>query len=426
MTRATAPSAPSASRSTSRHRTGRTLVIIALALALVVGGIVGWRAWTTRAQGEPQAVEFAEATISPELADATVLALGEATHGNAELQLLRLSLAQKLPQFRAIALEEDYGSVAMVDDFVQGGPGTAQEAARRFGFVLNHTAEMAAVLQGIRDLNADRPPTERIQLVGIDVQRVDANRELSLGWLRQHEPAEAAAVRAALEPWTDGTASGDGAAERRAAAKPSVDRLVTAIEAAPDDERKQLALNAAVTLQQHIALRSSDCRYSEVRAELLAANMSRTVAEQRARSNDHTLLFAHNGHVDKASVAFPHPDLGELLVQEYGEKYRAIGTEVRHATLISGTKQERWQVELDNPTPLRGIFAGTEQGYLEFASATPENRELLERRVPMASAGESFRQWQAWIGPLHAVPMVPADSYDALVLVARATPVTPL
>ncbi|MGD7707538.1 hypothetical protein [Microlunatus sp. Y2014] len=51
---------------------------------------------------------------------------------------------------------------------------------------------------------------------------------------------------------------------------------------------------------------------------------------------------------------------------------------------------------------------------------------LLERRVPMASAGESFRQWQAWIGPLRAVPMVPADSYDALVLVARATPVTPL
>ena len=89
-----------------RRRRGRSLIIVVLALALVAvaGGAVHW--WQTRPQGNPQAVEFATAPLSPELTGATVLALGEATHGNAEFQRLRLSLVQKLPEFRALVLEE--------------------------------------------------------------------------------------------------------------------------------------------------------------------------------------------------------------------------------------------------------------------------------------------------------------------------------
>ena len=68
----------------------------------------------------------------------------------------------------------------------------------------------------------------------------------------------------------------------------------------------------------------------------------------------------------------------------------------------------------------------TEQGYLEFATASAENRELLGRPVRMASAGERFEQWQAWIPWFNSVEMVPTASYDALILVDRAAPTTPL
>ena len=409
-----------------RRRRGRALIIVVLALALVAvaGGAVHW--WQTRPQGNPQAVEFATAPLSPELTGATVLALGEATHGNAEFQRLRLGLVQKLPEFRALVLEEDYGSTARVNEFIQGGPGTAEEAVQRFGFVLNHTAEMAEVLRWLRDRNADVPAEQRVQLVGIDVQRIDANKEIALSWLTRHDPDVAKRLRAQLTDWTDATRGAADAAERDRQARPVVEQLATAISTTPDKPGRLLASNAARTLTQYLDLNEAGMDYGKRRAELMADNLNRTVAEQRERGNDHSLLFAHNGHVDKASASFGYRDLGGLVADRLGDGYRVIGTEFVSSRFRTGEGRQRWEVTMNNPTTLRGMFTGTTQGYLEFAMASTENRELLGRPVRMASAGERFQQWQAWIPWFNSVEMVPSASYDALILVQQATPVTPL
>lgn len=394
-------------------------VVILAAVALLIGGVLGFRAWQTRPLGEPQAIEFADATIGDDLTNARILALGEATHGNAELQLLRRDLIAKLPEFGAIAIEEDYGSVAQVNDYIQGGPGTAAEAVTRFGFVLNHTQEMADLLQWIHDHNAGIAAEQRIQLVGIDVQRVEANKQIALDWLADHEPAAADPVREALGGWTDASTEIDPAWAS------AVGELIEAIEATPEGDDRQVALNAAITLQQHLELEDAP-NYAATRAQLMADNLIRTVSEQQARGNDHTLLFAHAGHVDKTSAAYQHKDLGTRLADEYGDDYRAIGTEVHHSRIVTGQREDRWEVTLDHPTPLRGIFADTQIGYLEFADASPRNAEVLSGPVRMASAGENFQQWQAWIPWFNSVVMVPTEAYDALVLVEDAGPVTPL
>ncbi|MFT4225351.1 erythromycin esterase family protein [Micropruina sp.] len=409
-----------------RRRRGRALIIVVLALALVAvaGGAVRW--WQTRPQGNPQAVEFATAPLSPELTGATVLALGEATHGNAEFQRLRLGLVQKLPEFRALVLEEDYGSTARVNEFIQGGPGTAEEAVQRFGFVLNHTAEMAELLSWLRDHNADVSAEQRIQLVGIDVQRIDANKEIALSWLTRHDPDAAKRLRAQLTDWTDAARGAADAAERGRRARPVVQQLATAISTTSDKPGRLLATNAARTLTQYLDLNGAGMDYGRRRAELMADNLNRTVAEQHERGNDHSLLFAHNGHVDKASAAFGYRDLGGLAADRLGDGYRVIGTEFVSSRFRTGEGRQRWEVTMNNPTPLRGMFTGTTQGYLEFAMASAENRELLGRPVRMTSAGEAFQQWQAWIPWFNSVEMVPSASYDALILVQQATPVTPL
>lgn len=389
-------------------------VVILSAIAVLIGSVLGLRAWQTRPVGQPQAIEFADATIGEDLADARVLALGEATHGNAELQILRRDLITKLPRFRAIAIEEDYGSVAQVNDYLQGGDGTAADAATRFGFVLNHTQEMADLLQWIHDHNTAVATEQKIQLIGID-----ANQQLALDWLADHDLTAADAVREKLRGWTDDSTTVDPAWAD------AVEELISAIEGASEAEGRQVALNAATTLSQNLQLKAAG-NYAATRAQLMADNLMRTVEEQQVRGNDHTLLFAHAGHVDKTSAAFNHKDLGTLLVDAYGDDYRAIGTEVHHSRLVTGQREDRWEVRLDNPTPLRGIFTGTQVGYLEFADADPGNAQILHRSVRMASAGESFRQWQAWIPWFNSVVMVPAEAYDALVLVEDAGPVTPL
>ena len=63
---------------------------------------------------------------------------------------------------------------------------------------------------------------------------------------------------------------------------------------------------------------------------------------------------------------------------------------------------------------------------MELADATPENRAVLQRRSPMASAGAILLKWQASIPLLHEVQVVPVRSWDALIYAHQTSPVTPV
>ena len=62
---------------------------------------------------------------------AGIIALGEATHGNAEFQRLRRDVLERLTEeygVRSFALEADFGEAAGVDEYIKGGAGTAAGA----------------------------------------------------------------------------------------------------------------------------------------------------------------------------------------------------------------------------------------------------------------------------------------------------------
>ena len=395
----------------------RRLGVITIAVVVLLGIVLGAQQWMTRAQGAPEAIEFSEAKLEAPMADARIIGLGEATHGNAEFQRLRLDLVRKVDDVGVILLEEDFGRVARINRYVNGGPGDATAMAQQFGFVLNHTAEMADLLRGLREINGQRSADDRIRLVGMDVQRVDASKDLALSWLAGHDPERAAALERRLAGWDDETDP------NVATATDAVGDLIAALETHPVGGGGQLARDAAEALRQNLALAKASSRLEE-RATIMTDNVTRAV--DRLPASGRALVFAHNGHLDKVGAAFGGTNLGSRLSERYEERYRVIGTEFVDSTFVSGDRRERWTVTMTNRTPLRGMFAGTREGYLAFPDVSPQNRDLLGRSVGMASAGESFRQWQAWVPFVNSVSMVPARSYDALILVERATAVTPL
>ena len=80
---------------------------------------------------------------------AKIIALGEATHGNAEFQQLKLEVFKLMVKnngVRAFALEGDYGGCEQVNRYIHGGEGTAQEAAAAIGFSIYRTEEMAELI----------------------------------------------------------------------------------------------------------------------------------------------------------------------------------------------------------------------------------------------------------------------------------------
>ena len=409
----------------ARRRWPRVLAAIALALALVIAGFAVWSAVASAPAGEPQAVEFADATISDDLASATVLALGEATHGTAEFQHARLTLLQKLVDrgFTTIALEDPAGTSSEVDAWLQGGSGTVTDAVSAFGYRLYRTQETADLLSWIRAHNEGCPEAERIRLYGIDIQRPDADKRIVLGWLATLDPDAAARFTSQLAGLTDDSRRDRGVVDT---ALPPARALAEAVEAAAEGRADDASLRARLSARALVAglegaLPGSVPSDRDVRmADLLAL----LVAERSAAGGAHTLLFGHNGHLDKAGQAtgVPGPSLGSLSAERWGGAYRAIGTDGHHVAFAD--QGETFSVRVDSP--IRGLFAGTTQGYLEWSAASERNRAVLDRALPMVSTGTPFAPWQAWVPFFHSVTVTPAQAWDATIYVEDAHPSTTL
>ena len=106
---------------------------------------------------------------------AKIIALGEATHGNAEFQQLKLEVFKLMVKnngVRAFALEGDYGGCEQVNRYIHGGEGTAQEAAAAIGFSIYRTEEMAELISYMRQYNESALKGEDLRFYGFDMQRL--------------------------------------------------------------------------------------------------------------------------------------------------------------------------------------------------------------------------------------------------------------
>ncbi|MDO5669794.1 MAG: erythromycin esterase family protein [Corynebacterium sp.] len=385
-------------------------ILLTVVVVLIAATVVSWR-WSTRPQGEAQAVEFATAELSAPLLDARVLALGEATHGNAEYQDLRLELSRKVVPngTRTIILEEDYGQTLLVNDWIQGGEGTAEEAALRFGFRINQTVENARWLSWLREFNEGQPAGEKVQLLGMDVQRTEANKALALDGLAEQDPATAERLRAALaEPESMITATSE---------------LFDATLALPEDHPNTWATRtAAQALRHNVELISTEGYYGDIREAAMFDMLVRLVEH----SPTPVLLFGHNAHVAKAEQGMLSSPVGARAAEKWGDGYRVIGTDFIRTEFLSGNGTDRQAWTLQIRSPLQGMFEGTQIGYLDFTDTTGTNRELVDSEVTMGSAGENFNRFQQLLPFGHLVAGVPSTWYDSLIVVADATPTTML
>lgn len=413
---------------TPRPRRGRArkvlLGVLAAIVALILAGLA-WGAWQSRPLGTPQAVELSEARISDRLAAATVIGVGESTHGTHEFRRAWQLIAEDLVDrgFTTLAFEEDAGSVSLVNEWVQGGPGTVEEAVGHFGFRLNNIQEMADLLTWARSYNEGRPEAQRVQLYGVDLQRPEDDKAVALAWLAGVDADAAARFEAELAGMTDDSHYDPAASARW---RPVADELAAAVDAAAAGRTDDAAVRAVLSARALArgAERGAVGLQANERDRLMADQLADLVDLRATQGGEHTLVFAHNGHVDRTpgGNVMLGTTLGEYAAQRWGDGYRVIGTDARRVALADQGETYTFTVN----SPVRGLFAGTRLGYLEFADATPENRAVLETAFPAPSAGSPFAGWQAWVPFFHEVNTRPALAFDALVYADDTTPVTPL
>lgn len=257
--------------------------------------------------------------------DATVVSLGEATHGTADFFQLKHRLLEHLVTelgFRVFAIEANLPEAFAVDEYLQTGRGDPDKLLGGLYFWTWNTEEVRDLIRWMRAYNAAPEHREKLHFYGFDLQFAELALGRALDYLKKVDPRWA--PPAVLQRMTDPCGSQPGklpadAEERRAA--------VSALERRLEEGRAQ-----------HIA-RSSAAQwelgrqYARIVAQQLSLNGTGNLNGQRDRAmaenvrwiqaREHgakMVLWAHNAHIS---------DLGYLGLRSMGQWLRdALGPKV--------------------------------------------------------------------------------------------------
>jgi erythromycin esterase len=112
------------------------------------------------------------------IGSATIVGLGEATHGAHEVFTMKHRIVNYLVVgmgFNALVLEEGWDKALGLDRYVLTGKG---DPSQYLSPEIN-TKEIIDLLQWIRQYNADPKHKSKIRIIGMDIQTVNENESLS-------------------------------------------------------------------------------------------------------------------------------------------------------------------------------------------------------------------------------------------------------
>lgn len=390
------------------------------------------------------------------LAGATVVGIGEATHGSHEDVACKAALVRALVQAGAIdtlLLEANGPGARDLDAFIQGADGDAAErlkAAKVFRIL--KTQDLADLLAWLRDWNLRS--AAKVHIVGVDCQATPADAAFALDWLQGVDAAAAADFRARLMPFVSDEAQAlhfprligslTTAQIRQGMADLEALRAVLAADGphAGADGRLEAERSARVAWQglHAFELEGSDGvqegdldAYYSRRDVSMADNIL-----EASRAAAGGVYWAHNMHV----AAAPLTEFGSTFVptghhlrQALGERYKAVLFEYAAARFIAVPMSllDGGYPPSTDPTEvidwgytggrLAAMFraAGGGDAWIDLAARpdTPEATAWADHPYPMRTAG------YAAVPSVHLMPageLRPGPTIDVLVHVEQLTP----
>src|ERR1051325_390688 len=135
------------------------------------------------------------------IGNATVVGLGDGTHGTHEFFEMKLRTIEFLVRelgFTAVAMEAPFADWTQLNDYVLGGSGDPREILiqhRSLGYFMWANDEIVAVANWMREYNATRGSKPPVQIAGMDVFDLAGARTVVMQYLERADPSKAAGVR---------------------------------------------------------------------------------------------------------------------------------------------------------------------------------------------------------------------------------------
>ena len=346
--------------------------------------------------------------------DATVIGLGDATHGTHEFSTIKLRMIDFLVRtkgFDVIAFEAPFPVMNRINTYVQGGAGDPRailgDAARRLAYWFWYTEEMLAVVEWARAYNAQRGTKPPVELAGVDASDDVTAAADVVAFLRTVDPAYAA------------IAESDYAC---VAATTRTQACFMAVARIRDDlvAREAQYLTASSPRAYHDAAWAASVILAGNRDEIMARGT--LWARQHRGTSGKVFFWAHNEHVTQAGTS---TDAGRLLHYELGAAYFVVGTMSGPGSFVGWEFNATTRLHDPVITPLAPIAPGSYEWFFAQQGAAvllvPVSGD-----VPDWLRGPATYRWGGSDGTTATNTVSLPQHYDAIVYIDRTTPVADL
>lgn len=369
----------------------------------------------------------------PISSDVHVVGLGEASHGVAQYHQMKADVFKALVKSngcRTFIIEGDFGGALKVDNYINGGNGSAEDAAREIGFTIYRTREMADLIEWMRSYNESASPEKTLHFYGMDVQGFDNNKERLFSVLDQAAPELSAEYEEVFALLTDKNRySLDKTTLNNA--KVAVSELIDKMDAAHTDFAKlsgesafDFARECANTIYAFCDVQLSD-NYNTTRDQYMYEKV-----EWFLQHGDGSILFinGHNGHIGRTSIA-GYTCLGELLSENLENGYYAIGTDAQKTRFNSQKDKGGFEVvEVSNSNDLNSqlVDAGSNQYFIDFASAQSDEtwKQILNSEQTFTTLNVSLSGMLKMVKAAYTTTIIPQSTYDGMIVFHTVTPST--
>jgi erythromycin esterase len=406
---------------------------------------------------DPTADHADLAPIGDVLIDSRIIGLGEATHGTREFFQLKHRIVRYLVEeqgLRLFAMEANLPESMALDDYVVHGEGDALEALAGTHFWVWRTEAVLALVEWLREFNAERPLDDRVRFYGIDAQYTTGAVQYLNEFLGSADPDFRKKLQADLAATDDeGNINDQYMSDHDPEA---TERLLDRLGAAFEERREAFvtATNERETViarrclrvieqaRQRRVVRETDGIQASmvVRDEAMVENLSWALENEVA---DRAALWAHDSHicrtVNLGARANPAPSLGSHLADRYGDDYFALGFDFLEGSfraigieLTPESELTTWSLDEPPADSITAVFAATgcDLAFLNFDTVSEDERldewfaePRAKRKLGAVYYGpdgpsENEKDGQAAHNAVRVIP----KAFDGLLFVRETTP----
>ncbi len=384
---------------------------------------------------EEAGLSFSELKI-PE--DARVIAVGEATHGNREFQILKREVLEKLyneGNGRAIAFEMSAGEAAMINDAIHESSSDLVELLEKQSYPIYDTEEMAELLSFMRQANSSLPYESSLMFYGVDMQGAFTSVE----YMQDVCEREAGIFTAEekenlLSIDTEDTDSYPG---NRDLFEKMSERLSKG-----DRRSRELAILCDVVLEAADApvYDEQPKEYAKHRDRCMAENLKKYSELEENRGYTQIIITAHNGHVMKGAAADYADEeqltMGENINRIFEGRYFCIGSEFYRGVVnihTAGTYDDEYERAdheycSDDPLAYQARYFEGGRYCLDFTKLKDTESRVYRTahdKIFNGLVGEGYNALID-ISKNYRISCVPAERYDAVVYYYEVSPIDPI